>query len=123
MSFLFYLGDLTVRFRMVLGHQLVLLVFVFLGVLQGALGDDLGIISKGVFMLYAQFLFSIGLFCSLGPGWTLVHVLLSVVGMSNIVHALGLSSTGIAVRVALAKFYSFGEADAALHFLPAAWTI
>ena len=42
---------------MVLGHQLVLLVFVFLVVLQGALGDDLGIISRGVFMLCSQFLF------------------------------------------------------------------
>ena len=108
---------------MVLGRQLVLLVFVFLVVLQGALGDDLGIISRGVFMLYAQFLFCVGYFCSLGPGWTLVHVLLSVVGMSNIVHALVLSSTGIAVRVALAKFHSFREADAGLHFLPTAWTI
>ena len=56
----FYLGDLTARFRMVLGHQLVLLVFVFLVVLQGALGDNLGIISRGVFMLYAQSLFCVG---------------------------------------------------------------
>ena len=56
----FYLGHLTARFRMVLGHQLVLLVFVFLVVLQGALGDDLGIISRGVFVLYAQFLFCVG---------------------------------------------------------------
>ena len=45
---------------MVLGHQLVLLVFVFLVVLLGALGDDLGIISRGVFMLYSQFLFCFG---------------------------------------------------------------
>ena len=45
----------------------------------------------------------------------MVHVLLSVVGMSNIVHALVLSSTGIAVRIALAKFHSFGEADAGLR--------
>ena len=52
----------------------------------------------------------------------MVHVLLSVVGMSNIVHALVLSSTGIAVRVALVKFHSFREADASLHFLPTAWT-
>ena len=53
----------------------------------------------------------------------MVHVLLSVVGMSNIVHALVLSSTGIAVRVALAKFHSFGKVDTGLHFLPTAWTI
>ena len=45
---------------MVLGHQLVLFVFVFLVVLRGALGDDLGIISMGVFMLYGQFLFCVG---------------------------------------------------------------
>ena len=50
----FYLGDLTARFRMVLGHQLVLLVFVFLVVLQGALGDDLGVVSRRVLMLYVQ---------------------------------------------------------------------
>ena len=92
----------------------------FLVVLQGDLGDDLGIISRGVFLLYVQFLFCVGWFCSLCTGWTLVHVLLSVVGMSNMVHALVLSSAGIAVRVALAKFHSFGEADAGLHFLPTA---
>ena len=45
---------------MVLGHQLALLVFVFLVVLQGALGNDLGIISRGVFLLFARFLFCIG---------------------------------------------------------------
>ena len=41
----------------------------------------------------------------------------------HIVRALVLFSTGIAVRIALAKFHSFGEADAGLHFLPTAWTI
>ena len=42
LTFFFYLGDLTARFRMVLGHQLVLLVFVFLVVLQGALATIWG---------------------------------------------------------------------------------
>ena len=108
---------------MVLGHQLALLVFVFLVVLQGALGDELGIISRGVSCYMCDFCFALDSFCSLGPGRDLGPVLLWVVRMSNIVHALVLSSTGIAVRVALARFHSFGEADAGLHFLPTAWTI
>ena len=123
MSFLSYLGNLTARFRMVLGHQLALLVFVFLVVFQSALGDDLGIISSGVSCCMRDFCFALDSFCSLGPGRTSGHVLLWVIGMSNIVHALVLSSTGIAVRVALARFHLFGEADAGLHFLPTTWTI
>ena len=108
---------------MVLGHQLAILVFVFLVVLQGALGDDLGIVSRGVSCYLRDFCFALDSFCSLGPGPTAGPVLLWVVGMSNIVHALVLSSTGIAVRVALARFHLFGEADTGLHFLPTAWTI
>ena len=108
---------------MVLGHQLAILVFVFLVVLQGALGDDLGIVSRDVSCYLRDFCFALDSFCSLGPGPTAGPVLLWVVGMSNIVHALVLSSTGIAVRVALARFYLFGEADTGLHFLPTAWTI
>ena len=69
------------------------------------------------------FCFALDSFCSLGPGRTSGRVLLWVVGMSNIVHALVLPSTGIAVRVALARFHSFGEADSGLHFLPTVWTI
>ena len=53
----------------------------------------------------------------------MVHVLLSVVGMSNYSPRVWLSSTGVDVRVASARFHSFGEADAGLRFLPAAWTI
>ena len=107
---------------MVLGHQLALLVFVFLVVLQGALGDDLGIISRCVSCYLRNFCFALDSF-SLGPGRTAGPVLLWVAGMSNIVHTLVLSSTGIAVCVALARFHLFGEADAGLHFLPTAWTI
>ena len=107
---------------MVLGHQLVLLVFVFLVVLQGALGNDLGIIS-GVSCYLRDFCFALVSFCSLGPGRTAGPVLLWVVGMSNVVHSLVLSSTGIAVCVALSRFQLFGEADAGLHFLPTAWMI
>ena len=101
----------------------MLLVFVFLVVLQGTLGDDLGIIFQGSFHVILAIFVLLGKFCSLGPGWTLVHVLLSVVSMSNIVHAFGLSSTGVDVRVASARFHSFGEADAGLRFPPTAWTI
>ena len=108
---------------MVLGHQLVLLVFVFLVVLQGSLGDDLGIISRVISCYLRDFCFALDSFCSLGPGLTIGPVLLWVVGMSNIVLAFVLSSTGIDVRVALARFHLFGEADAGLHFLPTAWTI
>ena len=108
---------------MVLGHQLAFLVFVFLVVLQGALGNDLGIISSGVSCYLRNFCFALDSFCSLGPGRTAGPVLLWVVGVSNIVHALVLSSTGIAVHVALARFHSSGEADAGLHLLPTAWMI
>ena len=75
------------------------------------------------FCYLRDFCFALDSFCSLVPGWTAGPVLLWVIGMSNIVHALVLSSTGIAVCVALARFHSFGEADAGLHFLPTAWTI
>ena len=108
---------------MVLGHQLALKVFVFLVVLQVALGDDLVIISRVVSCYLRNFCFALDSFCSLGPGRTAGPVLLWVIGMSNIVHAFVLSSTGIDVHVALARFHSFGEADAGLHFLQIAWTI
>ena len=61
--------------------------------------------------------------CSLGPCRATGPVLKWVVGMSNILHTFVLSSTGIDVLVASARFHSFGEVDAGLRFLPTAWTI
>ena len=60
-------------------------------------------------------------YCSLGPCRAVCPVLEWVVGMSNIVHALILSSTGIDVLVASARFHSSVGADAGLRFLPTAW--
>ena len=87
----------------------------FLVVLQGALGDDLRIISRVVSCYLRNFCFVFDTFCSLSPCRT--------VGMSNIVHAFVLSSTGIDVRVASTRFHSFAEADTGHCFLPTAWTI
>ena len=81
---------------------MALLVFVFLVVLQGALGDDLGIISRIVSFYLRNFCFVLDSFCSLGPCRTAGPILWWVVGMSNIVHAFVLSSTGIDVCIASA---------------------
>ena len=94
----------------------------FLVVLQGALGDDLGYISGVVSFYLRNFCFVLDSFCYLGLCRTVGPVLWWVVGMSNIVHAFVLSSTGIDVRVAPARFHLFGEADAGLHFLPTGCT-
>ena len=83
----------------------------------------MGIISRVASFRFRNFSFVLDNYCSLGPCRAVGPVLGWVVDMSNIVHALILSSTGIDVRVASARFHSSGGADAGLRFLPTAWAI
>ena len=73
--------------------------------------------------VFAIFSFVLDSYCSLGPCRAVGPVLEWVVGMSIIVHAFILSSTGIDVCVASARSHSSGGADAGLCFLPTAWAM
>ena len=66
MSFFSYLEDLCARWWMDYWHQCAFL-FVFLVVLQGALGNALGIISRVASFYFRNFSFVLDGSCSLGP--------------------------------------------------------